>query len=88
MSEFYSIGMTCANCGKMLEARISPSFGKIHINGLRHLEYRHDDGMTECIITKSPTAWDGWSATRAFEKSRKRAWAAHDAALAQTKEQK
>ena len=81
MAEFYPLGMTCANCGKMLEARHVPSSGGISIKGLRKLEYRHDDGTEECVIIKSPRAWDGWSATRAFESAQKRAWAEHDAAL-------
>ena len=81
MSEFYPLGQSCANCSKMLEARYVPVSGGVSIKGLLSLEYRHDDGTTECLIIKSPAPWDGWSATQSFEKARKRAWAEHDALL-------
>lgn len=80
MADFYPLGQTCVNCGKMLEAREVPT-GSVSIKGLRNLEFRHDDGTTECLIVKTPRSWDGWSATRAFDAARKKAWAEHDAAL-------
>lgn len=83
MADFYPLGQTCTNCGKMLEARAVASSGAVSIKGLLNLEYRHTDGTTECVIVKEPRAWDGWSATRAFEKARRKAWAEHDAALAE-----
>jgi hypothetical protein len=83
MGEFYPLGQTCTNCGKMLEARSVVSSGAVSIKGLLNLEYRHTDGTTECVIVKTPRAWDGWSATRAFEKSRAAAWAKEDAAIRQ-----
>lgn len=80
MSDFYPLGQSCIHCGKMLEACEKPTSG-VSIVGLRNLEYRHTDGTTECVIIKRPCAWDGWSATRAFEAARRKSWAEHDARI-------
>ena len=83
MSDFYRLGLSCNNCGKPLEARLTPETGICTIEGLRSLEYRHADGTTECVIVKSPRPYDGWSASAAFDAARRDAWDAHDRELTQ-----
>jgi hypothetical protein len=78
MAEFYDIGMSCRNCGKPLQARERPNRKGYSIKGLRDLEYVHTDGTTECVIVRTPYAFDEWRATAAFEKARKEAWDRED----------
>ena len=80
MPDYYKLGLSCQNCGKELEACAAPNNKGYSIKGLRELKYRHVDGTTVCVIIKPPRAYDGWLATREFEKAQRAAWDAEDAA--------
>lgn len=72
MDGFYPLGQTCVYCGKELEAMAAPRKHAVSLEGLRNLLFRHVDGTTQCPSGKTPSAWDGWSATRAFNRKEAR----------------
>ena len=76
--EWLAIGLTCTNCGKPLAARAGERDGSIVISGLEPIEYRHEDGTTECVIKYSPAAYDDWKGNRALREAEQRCEAPHD----------
>ena len=67
---FYDLGIFCTHCGQPLSARALPGSG-IQIQGLRSLEYRHTISKSkQCTTVYDAQPYDGWSATKAYEKSR------------------
>ena len=68
-TRFYDIDISCVHCGQSLSAR-NIEDGGIHIKGLRALEYRHTVSKSkQCTTTHAAQPYDGWIATKAYEKA-------------------
>ena len=60
------IDVHCEHCGKPLEACPADSHYGFVIGPGPLLEYRHQDGTTQCVVRCTPRPVNGWFAARLY----------------------
>lgn len=75
------LGINCQHCGQQLMVT-AIRHHDLEISGLRDLDYRHIDGTEICWIPHYAGPYDGWRATKEFERALQDRHDAEDAALA------